>query len=159
MLYIGGFLIVLSVLIVWRCYCAFLSAEIGSTRAFLRAMCDYREKMRCYLKSPKEWALDYSDADLPGSFLTGLRDGESLIEAYRSARADCYLTACGDEALESCLSGLGDGYLDTELAVMDSLVARLGAEEKHLADEITKRKRIAGAMLGACAVGVVILVI
>jgi hypothetical protein len=64
-----------------------------------------------------------------------------------------------DEVLDSAFSGLGKGYLEGEIEALDDAVSRLGAQEKELSVELSKRQRVAGALLGALAVGTVILVI
>ena len=43
--------------------------------------------------------------------------------------------------------------------MLDDAIARLSREEKRIAEELSKRQKVAGALLGAFAVGAVILVI
>ena len=160
MIYIGAFIVILAAFSAWRCYSSFLLEEIGYTRAFLSALSDYREKMKCYLKSPMDWASDYVKSDSTiVAFLGRVRDGEQFVAAYTDSKDGYYLPKRVDEVLESCFSGLGDGYLETELEVVESAIGELTAIERGMADEISKRQRASGALLGAFAVGLVILVL
>lgn len=160
MTYIGALIVIIAVLVAWRGYCRYLCEELGDTRAFLRAMEDYREKMRCYLRSPTEWAGQYFDDRLGRcGFLRHLTDGADFITAYRESRGGCYISDKTDEALESCFSAFGEGDLSSELENIDTALSKIRREEKELSDGIGNRKKVAGALLGACAVGVVILII
>lgn len=160
MRYIGAFCIVLATLIAWRGYQAYLSEELGFIRAFLGALEDYRDGVRCYLKPLSEWAAEYSDGRLASvGFLSLLSDGEDALSAYRAVKDRCYLPMTADEVLDSAFSGIGKGYLEGEIEALDDAVSRLGAQEKELSVELSKRQRVAGALLGALAVGTVILVI
>jgi hypothetical protein len=160
MIYIGAFIVIFAAFSVWRCYSSFLLEELDCTRAFLGALSDYREKMKCYLRSPVDWAKDYLQSASPiADFLGRVRDGELLITAYTDSREGYYLPKNADEVLKSCFSRLGEGYLETELEVIEGAVAELSQIEKGMADEIGKRQRASGALLGAFAVGLVILVL
>ena len=160
MIYIGAFIVIFAAFSVWRCYSSFLLEELDYTRAFLGALCDYREKMKCYLRSPVDWASDYPENDSPISdFLGRVRDGERLITAYTDSFDGYYLPKRVHEVLMSCFSRLGEGYLETELEVVESAVGELSLIERGMTDEISKRQRASGALLGAFAVGLVILVL
>lgn len=160
MTYLGAFAIILAVFMAWRCYSLYLGDELSHTRVLLRALRSYRERMKCYLESPSEWARGYDDELLEASgFLGALKGGESLLAAYKSTKDGLYITGACDEIIEGCFERLGDGYLDTELEVMESAIGGVECEEKRLSEDISRRKRVAGALLGALAVGVVILII
>ena len=160
MTYIGAFAVVLAVLFAWRTYCTFLSTELSDVRAFLRALISYRDKMKCYLETPSAWARGYEDERLSRlGFLERLREGGDVSEAYRLASEESCLPSSVDEVLCDCFSHLGEGYLESELAAIGVAISRLSDEEKRISSDISRRGRVAGALLGACAVGVVILVI
>ena len=160
MTYIGAAAVLLAVFMAWRCYCDFLFDELSHTRAFLRALQNYRERMKCYLESPSGWASGYDDALLSSSgFLDMVSGGESFSGAYLKTRELWCVSPCVDEILDGCFSRLGEGYLETELEVIESAISDIEREEKRLAEDISRRKRVAGALLGAFAVGVVILAV
>ena len=159
MRYVGALTIIFSVLVAWRGYCAYLLRQLTDTRAFLCAVEDYREKVKCYLLSPMDWAGKYRDDRLSEcGFLSRVAEGEDILSAYRFARGGCYLPAKVDSALELCFSDFGAGNLDTEIEKLNAALSRLRSEEKDMSDNIASRGKVAGALLGACAVGVVILV-
>ena len=159
MIYFGTFSVIAAVYILWRTYCSYLCSELSDARTFLAALSDYREKMRCYLSSPRAWASDYSDERLGDSgFLSRLASGEEMTYVFRELREEYYLTDRVNEILNSCFDRLGEGYLDTELEVLASAIAALGEEVRSMSDELKNRERVAGALLGAFAVGTVILI-
>lgn len=160
MKYIGICAVIFSVFMIWRSYTSYLACELGYTSAFLRALRDYREKMKCYLSSPSEWARGFSDEELSAiGFTERVRDGESLISAYRAVKHGIFLSKKTDEILTSCFERLGEGYLDTELEALETAISKIESEEAMIAEEMPKRQKAAGALLGACAVGTVILII
>ena len=160
MIYIGGFAIVLATLFAWRIYASYLREQLELTRAFLRALKDYRDKMRCYLSSPAEWAAEYMPrCQQLSDLLLRVSQGESFVSAYRGTKEKYYLPDDIDESIEECFSSLGDGYLDVELGIVESAISNIADVEKRMNADIKKRERGVGALLGACAVGVVILII
>lgn len=160
MTYIGTLVVIIAVFMAWRGYCRYLCDELKDTRAFLRAVEDYRESMRCYLCTPADWARKYSDDRLAASgFLKKVADGADLLTTYRESRGSYCLSDKTDESLESCFCDFGGGDLTAELANLDTALAKIKSEEQSLTDGFGNRKKVAGALLGACAVGIVILVI
>ena len=81
-----------------------------------------------------------------------------MTYVFRELREEYYLTDRVNEILNSCFDRLGEGYLDTELEVLASAIAALGEEVRSMSDELKNRERVAGALLGAFAVGTVILI-
>ena len=160
MLYFGALAVILGVYMIWREYASYLDRELLYCRAFLDALVDYREKMKCYLKPLVAWAFEYSDEQLLSvGFLGAIREGKNVSLAYLESSEHCYLPNKVDNVLESLFSHLGEGYLETELENLDAAILKLDAEAKRMTDELSQRKKVAGALLGALAVGVVILVI
>ena len=160
MTYIGAVAVIFSAFMAWSAYAAFLREESESVRVFLRALEDYREKMKCYLEPPSAWAGKYTDERLSSSgFLPSVEKGESMLTAYHRARGNFYLGERADGIIEECFSKMGEGYIDTELEVIELAIAELAKEDKEGTLDLPRRQRVAGALLGACAVGIVILVI
>ena len=69
------------------------------------------------------------------------------------------LTDTTEDALNSCFERLGDGYLDTELEVIEQALEKLSREEGRISEDLLKRRKAAGAVLGAFASGIIILII
>ena len=160
MLYLGAIAVILGTYMIWREYAAYLDRELLSCRVFLRALVDYREKMKCYMDVPSSWALGYVDDELDVcGFLEMIKSGVDLYEAYTAKRDRFCLTDEVDEILSSCFSRLGEGYLETELEALESAIEKLTRVEKAISENLSKRRKATGAVLGACALGVVILVI
>ena len=64
-----------------------------------------------------------------------------------------------DDVLLGCFSRLGEGYLDTELEAISAGIDKLRSHVDRYGEELTKKRKVAGALIGACASGIVILVI
>lgn len=159
MAYFGAVAIAFVVYIIWREYSAFLDGELSWCRCFLSALTDYRDKVRCYVETPRAWARDYSDARLSGcGFLDLITSGADFLEAYRECARSPYLTEATDSALSECFDRLGRGYIDTELEVLGIAIDKLTVEEHRLAESLAKRRKALGATLGAVASGIVILI-
>ena len=158
--YLGVMAVIFAAFYVWRIYVSYLEGSHRISRAFLGALMDLKEKIRCYLDSPRAWSEVYRDPLLEEcSFLPRVRDGEDLLAAYGGAREHVTLPSGIDEVLVACFSRLGDGYLDTELEAIGTSIDKLRSEVDRLGDELTKKRKVAGALIGACASGIVILVI
>ena len=69
------------------------------------------------------------------------------------------MTPRTNEILSSCFKRLGEGYIDSEIALLDSVISALSGEVEIEINDVSRKKRAVGAILGACASGIVILVI
>lgn len=160
MVYIGALAVMFSAFMLWREYVSYLDGELSWCREFLGAVKDLREKMKCYLESPGEWAKSYSSEALTRcGFLDRVASGENILDAYKAASNDTCLSDRANEILEGCFGHLGEGYIDTELEILEQAIAKLSEEEVNTSSELSRKRRVAGAFLGACASGIVILII
>lgn len=160
MSYIGALAVIFAAFLIWREYVSYLDGELSGCRAFLSALKDYRERVRCYLVSPSEWASTYNDELLTEcGFLTSVSEGADLSQAYSSAKGSLRLGNDADAILGECFGRLGNGYLDTELAVLDLAVSGLAEIESRSFPEVRNKRKAAGALLGACVCGIVIMII
>ena len=160
MSYIGALAVILATFLIWREYVSYLDGEHACYCAFYRALGDYREHVRCYLEPPVEWALGYEDdLLLECGFLGALREGGEMSVAYLSSRNNLLLDSRVDKILTECFERLGGGYLDTELATLDLAISQLSRMESESACELSRKRKVAGAFLGACASGIVIMII
>lgn len=159
MLYFGVFIVNLIIFLIWREYSLYLKRELNTCRIFRTMLRDMRDKMRCYLESPRVWALGYEDDVLLASgFLYKLRHGCCLNDAYTACKDGMCISGDVDTVLRDFFTRMGDGYLDTELMAIDSAISGLSECERVMADESAKKSKVAGAVLGAFAVGMIILV-
>ena len=160
MLYFGAILVLLGAYMIWKEYAVFLDKDLSWCRAFLAALSDYREKVKCYMDTPAMWAEGYKDELLCGcGFLDGIVGGATFSEAYKEVRNSVLLTDNVDAILTSCFERLGEGYLDTELEILESAIYKLSKEEASLGESLAKRRKAVGAVVGAFAVGMIILII
>ena len=160
MSYLGAIAVIIGVYMIWREYSLFTGREVLVCRSFSRAVMDYREKMICYMVSPGDWAENYSDECLSEmGFLESLREGANFKEAYGAVCDKLCITDELNSVLSGCFDRLGEGYLETELKTLDVAIEKLRCEEIRLSESVSKRRKATGAVLGAFAVGTVILII
>ncbi len=160
MVYIGACAVMVAAFLIWREYVVHLDSELMWCREYLGALKDLREKMKCYLTSPSEWAKGYqSEALVRCGFLDGVQASGNILDAYKSSSKGVCISERTDEVLTGCFSRFGEGYIDTELETIELAIAKLSEEEAESSFEIGRKRKVAGAFLGACASGIVILVI
>ena len=82
-----------------------------------------------------------------------------MSEAYLRARRFLSPDAGTDAILRECFGRLGDGYLETELAVLDFAISELAEAEAQRSPEAQNKRRAAGAFIGACVSGFIIMII
>ena len=158
MLYLGAMTVIFAAFLIWKEYSSYLSGQLQICRSFLDALRDFSEKVRCYLTSPKEWAGEYSDEHIQG-FLDAVGGGESLLLAYAKEKSGWCIAQSFDDALVACFSRIGDGDLTAEIGTLEIAIGKLSRAESTLAEELVKKRKAVGAILGACASGIVILII
>lgn len=160
MLYIGALAVIIAAFMIWKEYVFYLGGELACCRAFLRALRDYRDRVRCYLDSPAAWARAYEDEILSEcGFLASVAEGTEISEAYLRARRFLSPDDGTDAILRECFGRLGDGYLETELAVLDFAISELAKAEAQRSPEVQNKQRAAGAFIGACVSGLIIMII
>ena len=158
--YLGAVSVLMAAFYVWKSYVSYLEGEHKTCLVFLTALTDLRERMRCYLDSPRRWAQDYSDPLLDEyGFLHRVREGGDVSAAYREVRDELLLPKTVDALLDGFFLRLGEGYIDAELEAISLTIDKLKSAIEGEALELTRRRRVAGALIGACASGIVILVI
>jgi len=159
MLLIGVVIIIVIVFLFWREYTSYLERELKVCRTFRAMLCDMRDKMRCYLDTPRTWAHGYEDDQLSEcGFLDRLRGGVSLADAYEACKEKLCISRSVDSALHSFFARSGEGYIDTELVAIDCAIDSLTETEGVMSGEVNKKAKVAGAVLGAFVAGIVILV-
>ncbi len=160
MVLVGVFAVLAAVLFLWRGYSAYLTEQHHCDREMYAAICDIREKTAGYLATPREWASVYKSALLSKcGFLGVLEEGGSFCEAYEGARQCLNISCDSDEILSALFSLLGEGELQAELSRLDAAIDRMSRLTDGRGEEIAKRKKIAGALLGAVSACAVILLI
>lgn len=160
MVYFGALAVIAAAFMIWREYVGYLDGELYWLREMLSALKDLKEKMQCYLTAPSDWARGYESEGLREcGFLGRLSDKEDMLLAYRAAKERICISDKADGILTSCFDRLGEGYLDTELESLELAISKLGEEESRASAETVRRRKVAGAFLGAFASGIVIMVI
>ena len=158
MSYLGALAVILSAFLIWREYSSYLNKELITCSSLLNAIRDLGEKMRCYLSSPREWAEVYTD-ELLDPFLRELRSGETLLGSFKKLCCSTYIPKHLTDLMDQLFSRLGEGSLETELESIASVIKKLEQEESRMKEDFVKKRKVAGAILGACASGMVIFAI
>ena len=160
MVIFSGILLILVAFLLWREYSLYLKREESELCEITRFVRNMRDRMACYLELPSAWAGEYSSDVLERvGFLPKIRSGEDVSLAYEGIKEQLLLDPDISDELSTLFAGLGDGYLEGELALVDKTIAKLDSAGARLAPEIKNKTRAAGAMLGALAMGAVILII
>ncbi len=145
---------------IWRGYSRHLRREMRAIAAMLSALKDMRDKMTAYLTSPSEWAKKYSCEVLGESgFIDSVRDGDDLLCAYNRSKERLALPASADSLVCELFSHMGEGYLESETAALSFCIDKLDAISKTVSEDIDKKIKVAGAVIGAVGAGIIILII
>ena len=160
MLILGAILLILFAFLLWREYSSYLKREEAELTEITRFLRNMRERMMCYLELPSAWIGEYSSDVLESvGFLERIRSGDDVSSAYEGVKKNLLIDPEISDELSALFSGLGEGYLDTELVAVDKTVEKLDQALGRLLPEIKNRSRAAGAVLGALAMGAVIMII
>ena len=160
MILIGACLLLLFSFLIWKEYAAYLSRGTKELREFIRFLECMREKMGCYLETPSEWIDGFTAEELERSgFLQRIKDGEDIFSAYTGCKES--LCLCDDAVLilDDMFSHLGNGYLDTETAIIKASLDKLSKLEEVSKKDNENRTKAVGAVIGAVAIGIVILIL
>ena len=131
--------------------------ELSGFLAFIRNM---KERMECYLELPADWAVGFKSPELERTeFLLYVRDGMNVAEAYEKCESSLCICDEAKDTLKALFDRFGEGYLDTELSLIKSSIEKLSEIEASLKTENGNKIKAVGAMLGAVAIGIVVLVI
>ena len=158
MIAVEGVIIVLVTVMVWRMYAEYLGARRESCRSFLKMLIDMRDKMYCYLISPREWAEKYEGSDIYG-FVEKIKNGQELYSAYTECRTNISIPDAADSVLRDYFSRVGERYVESELLAADRAIDELRRIEAVSQEEVSKKTKVAGALLGAFSTGIVILIL
>lgn len=158
MILLGGVIILLVTVAVWRAYADYLKERRESCRIFIRMLADMRDKMYCYLISPREWAQKYDDVDKYG-FAEKVKEGQELYSAYMECRGRTHIPDAADAILRDYFSRVGDSYVENEVAAADNVISELRKIDAQSSEEALKKTKVAGALLGAFSTGIVILIL
>ncbi len=150
MIFLGLSVLIFSALFIWRGYASYLKQCKMSLCSFYDALCDMKDKMSLYLLSPREWAEKYDGRLLSDcGFTDKLCSGESVLSSYSEAKRHLHIDDDSDEVLTSLFSHFGEGYLENELAAMQSAILKLEKIKEKTDAETDKRIKVAGVLIGA----------
>lgn len=89
--------------------------------------------------------------------LPALRNGESLSSAFESCLEKMSLSASAKTAVSEKLKGLGEGYMERELKILQGLGEHLSAELEAETEKGEKNVKVARALLLGGGLAVMIL--
>lgn len=160
MVFLGAVMLAAATFVLWREYAAYLKKGVDELSGFLAFIRNMKERMECYLELPADWAGGFRSPELEGSgFLFYVREGMDVGEAYEKCENSLCICDEAKDALRALFDRFGEGYLDTELSFIKSSIEKLSEIEASLKIENGNKIKAVGAMLGAVAMGIVILVI
>lgn len=131
--------------------------EGEASLAFMKAL---RRDLGCFLRPISEWAQDYEDSVfMESGFLSLLREGASLGEAYRISEPNFNMSEAAKKSLSSFCAAFGRGYLEDELRLADAHIAELEASLAAERTNTPKSCRLVGTLAAAGSFAIVILLI
>ena len=155
---LGAVILLCASLFVGRAYEKYLEGRLSEAREILRMLLHMREKINAFLCPQRELLSDFrSDILERVGFLGKIRGGIGIYEAFMDTK---FSFACEIyETLSAYLSGFGKRYKSDELARLDSTVRVIDGYVKREQEQLPKDIKIAKTLLGAAALGIVILMI
>ena len=142
-----------------RQYSEHLKKSLGQTRGFLRLLGFMRGRVSTYLDPVSRWCEDFSDEWLEKcGFVSSLRSGRTLRDAYREVEDKLSLPSDARELLDNFFSRTGLGYLDAEIKNIDYTAERLERLCENMQTGLKSRTRVVKTSLYALALGIAVLV-
>ncbi len=156
----GAALIALSALIAGRGYASYTGRRISEEEGLVTLLSHIKSEISCYL-TPQSKLIDAFRCEglEPSGFLSAMREGGGLLEAYRSCEEKMYCSDGVKEIISRFFEGFGKGYKDEELARLDAALASLMPEVERDRVELEKNQRVATALLVSAALGLIILLL
>ena len=140
-------------------YKSYLSASERECRGYLSLIEFLEGRVSCYLSPINEAVLDFeSEVLFECGFLKAARE-VGLKEAFAQAKQKSRMPSDAVGVVEELFSGLGRGYLDSEVRAMDLSIKKLRRICEREAAQMASRVKIAGALIFALAVGTLLLFI
>ncbi len=139
--------------LVSKYYCKFVDrsvAKVSSLQAFLKHI---ERKIGGYMTPANKLADGYED-DVISEMLNGIREGQTLPDAYACVRED--LPPKIDEALTLYFGDFGKGDLRLELLRVREAISYIDGEIAVCKSEAEKQKKLCRAALPSIAIGVII---
>lgn len=148
----GGVLLFLS-------YKKYLSFSERECRGYLSLIEFLHSRVSCYLSPVDEVIREFrSDVLVECGFLDAATEG-SLKDAFLKVREASRMPSDAIVAVEEFLSGLGKGYLDSEVRAMEIAIKKLRRICDRECAERANRVKIAGALIFAVTVGTLLLLV
>jgi hypothetical protein len=156
----GLILLLLSAAVFWKEYSRFSCRRIGDLRGFLSLLCHLRSKISLALAYGDELWQDFSDENLEAcGFLTSVRDGALVSEAFEKCRANLSLSAQAEECLASFFAAFGREYLEAELRRLDRTIEELESLAESESASLSQNKKVIAALLAGAAASAAIILI
>ncbi len=157
----GGIgMLMIGALLVSREYEKYLDKRLGEYRGLV-AMISHAESEIAKSLAHGEglWRTFHDDALERCGLLTLLREGESLQTAFEKSKTKMSLTADAKEKISVLFSGLGKGYVESELKTINNIKESLTDRLKNEEESAEKNLKIARALLLGGALCAVIMII
>lgn len=158
--YAGLFLIAIAALLLCRRYGAYAERRVAETRGFLNLLRHVRGRIASFLEPLPRAVRGFSDGALESlGFLTRLREGEALPEAYLAVMGKCSLSKEVRRLLEDTLCALGRGTRDETVSYVDGRISELSELLAAEEVELERSVKLTRTLICAAALGIVILFI
>lgn len=158
--YFGAVCITACALITSRSYTRYIKRRVGECECFCRLAERIESMIKCYLSPVGDIFSGFECGERAVmDFVTEVRRGVPLKEAYIAAEKKLSVAAEAKRILSELFSTLGHGYKDGVLKLVSEAREEL---EKHLAserEEGEKNSKLALALLFGGAVGILLLFI
>ena len=156
----GAGIILLCALFVGKDYSAYIKKRLSEYRGFTELILHIEGMISRFL-TPQDslWQNFSSDALEKCGFLSALRSGKGLSEAFDASKPSLSLSDELKDRLSGFFHGFGGEYLDGEISRTSDFRSELEDGLKVEESELEKSLKITNALLLAGAVGIVILII
>lgn len=143
-----------------REYCRYINKRVLECRDFVAFISHMRIQVGCFLRPVKELAIGFSSESLDrAGFIDALSNSENISEAYLKCEPSLSLSEEEKEVLSGFFSSFGEGYLDEQVKLIDSVYQRMEELYSKLCREREKNTRLFVAISVTAALGFVIFVI
>jgi len=156
---VGAVLVAAAGIFVSRLYSGYLVRRCDEGEAFLRLIEHISGEISRYLTPPAELLKGYSDKVLDSLGFTDTARSEGFAAAFSSVRKKCALSEETAEILGKLFSGFGRDYKSGELARLDEAKTALSRAVTREREELSKNLKLGRVLIGAAALGIIILLL
>ena len=156
---VGAVLVAAAGIFASRLYSGYLVRRCDEGEAFLRLIEHISGEISRYLTPPAELLKGYSDGVLDSLGFTEIARREGVSAAFSAVKKKCALSDEALKILEKLFSGFGRDYKSGELARLDETRAALSRVVTREREELSKNLKLGRVLIGAVALGAIILLL